>query len=288
MERIGVIGVGHLGSQFVDDLLKDGYDVTVHDIDDERVQDAVDKGTEAANGPDDVVSRTDCTLLGLPGTPEVEAAMEAEDGILAALEDAAKHLIIDVATTLPETSVEYERKCHERGTRFIEAPITGGSPREGMHMMVGGTKDDYEAATDVLDTVCADHVRVGEIGKGTVLKLALQMRYAGHNAIDAEIVAFARDNGVDPELLNDFLELGVMDRYFTGDFSQEIEGLGGLAIWHKDIGYARQVARENDTALPLAGEVHEAYKATVRRADEDEGHASTLITYWQLLNDADR
>jgi len=43
----------------------------------------------------------------------------------------------------------------------------------------------------------------------------------------------------------------VFDGYFTGDFSQGVEGLGGLAIWHKDIGCAREVARENGTALPL-------------------------------------
>jgi len=86
---------------------------------------------------------------------------------------------------------------------------------------------------------------------------------------------------------NEFLELGVWDRYFTGEYEQAIRGLGGLAIWHKDVGYARQVARENDTALPLAAVVHEAYKATVRRVDENEGHAAALIEYWRALNDAE-
>ncbi|WP_459194237.1 hypothetical protein [Halosimplex sp. J119] len=62
-------------------------------------------------------------------------------------------------------------------------------------------------------------------------------------------------------------------------------GLVGLAIWHKDVGYARELAREGNTALPINAAVHEAYKATVRRAGH-EGHAATLLRYWELLNDA--
>ncbi|WP_281244888.1 NAD-binding protein [Halomicrobium zhouii] len=135
--------------------------------------------------------------------------------------------------------------------------------------------------------ICDDHVRIGDVGDATVFKLALQLRYAGQQAVDAEVVEFCRDNGVDPAPLNEFLELGVWDRYFTGEYEQAIQGLGGLEIWHKDVGYARQVARENGTALPLAAVVHEAYKATVRRVEEDEGHAAAVIEYWRTLNDAE-
>ncbi|PSP91519.1 hypothetical protein BRC78_04315 [Halobacteriales archaeon QH_8_68_33] len=62
--------------------------------------------------------------------------------------------------------------------------------------------------------------------EATIFKPGLQMRYAGHHAVDAEVVEFE-----------------VFDGYFTGDFSQGVEGLGGLAIWHKDIGCAREIAR---------------------------------------------
>ncbi|MUW13986.1 NAD-binding protein [Halorubrum sp. CBA1125] len=285
MTTIGLIGVGYIGKLFLDALVDTDHDVTVFDIDPEKVQHAVDEGATAKGSPAEIGRGADAILMAVPGTPEVEDVMEGDDGLLDVLEEG--QLVIDVSTTRPETSVRYEEKCADRGARFIEAPITGGSPREGYHMMIGGTEENYAAASDVLDIVCADHARVGEIGKGTIFKLGLQMRYAGHHAIDAEIVEFARDNGVDPALYNDFLEMGMLDKYFSEDFSQDIEGLGALAIWNKDIGYAREVAHENHTALPINGVVHEAYKATVRRADEDEGHAATLIKYWKLLNDAE-
>lgn len=285
MERIGVVGVGYIGKGFVEALLEADYAVTVYDVDEAKLDWARERGANAADSPAAVAAAVECVIAALPGTPEVETVMGGEDGVLAAAADL--DLVIDASTTLPETSVECEALCETEDVLFLEAPITGGSPREGMHVVAGGTVASYEAAGDVLDAICADHVRIGEAGDATVFKLGLQLRYAGHNAVDAEVVEFLRDAGVDPRPLVDFLEFDVWERYFTGDFSQDIEGMGGLAIWHKDLGYLRRVAAERDTALPLAGVLHEAYKATSRQVDEDEGHAAALVNYWLALNDAE-
>lgn len=283
MDEIGIIGVGVIGKLFVDRLSETDRSVVVYDIDKSQEAYARDKGASAAESPRDLSDQADTIIMALPGTPEVETTMEGSDGILSTLK--TDQLIIDTSTTLPETSIAIESMCADRGATFIEAPITGAAPRDGWHMMIGGTEENYETASPLLDDLCDDHVRIGETGRATVFKLALQMRYAGHNALDAEIVEFVRDNGADPRLLNEFLGMDIWENYFTNDFSQDIEGLGGLAIWHKDIGYARQVAHENNTALPINAAVHEAYKATVRTVGENEGHAATLINYWRKLND---
>lgn len=285
MTAIGLIDVGYIGKLFVDRLMETDHSVTVFDINDDQVEYATERGATAAEDLSELAMRTDIVVMALPGSPEVEATIEGDDGVLAALDGG--ELVIDVTTTHPETSIACEELCEEAGIDFIEALITGGAPREGYHMMVGGTKERYERASNVLDLICDDHVRVGPIPEGTVFKLGLQMRYAGHHAIDAEVVEFVRDNGVDPRLFNEFLGFDIWEQYFDGDFSQGIEGLGGLTIWNKDIKYAREFANENRTALPLNAVVHEAYKVTTRRADEDEGHASALIKYWLALNDAD-
>jgi 3-hydroxyisobutyrate dehydrogenase-like beta-hydroxyacid dehydrogenase len=285
MTAIGIIGVGYIGKLFVDRLTGAGRSLTVFDIDDEQVAYAVDRGATAAGSPAEVARNSDVVVMAVPGTPEVEATMEGEDGLLEGLE--AGDLVVDATTTHPDTSVVCEELCDEVGADFVEATITGGSPREGYHVMAGGSEGAYEHASDVLDVLADDHVRVGPIPDATVFKLGLQMRYAGQHAVDAEVVEFVRDNGVDPRIFTDFLEFDMFEGYFTGDFSQDIEGMGGLAIWHKDIGYARDVAREHGTALPLNAVVHEAYRATMRRAGEDEGDASALLRYWLALNDAE-
>lgn len=283
--KIGIIGIGVIGKLFVDRVEETEHSAVVYDIDPSQMEYGVDRGAHPAEHPADLTNRSDVVVMALPGTPEVELTMEDDEGVLEELSD--DQLVIDVTTTLPETSIKYENRCADRGAEFIEAPITGAAPRDGWHMMIGGTEESYEAARDVLNILCDDYVRIGDVGQAQKFKLGLQMRYAGHHAIDAEIVEFARDNGIDPELFNEFLEMGIWEQYFTEDFSQGIEGLGSLAIWRKDIGYAQQVAHENNTALPLNSAVHDAYKATARRVDDDEGHAATLLKYWKELNNAD-
>lgn len=285
MHRVGLVGVGTIGNVYLDRLLDADYEVTVFDVDDSQVAYAVDRGATSAPTPAAVARDADAVLFALPGTPEVEATMEGDDGVLAGLD--AGDLLVDSSTTHPATSLACAEACEARDVRFVEAPITGAAPREGYQVMVGGTPENYDAATDLLDGIADDHVRIGDVGEATVFKLGLQMRYAGHHAVDAEVVEFLRDSDVDPAPLYQFFGLDVWERYFTREFGQASEGLGSLAIWHKDIGYARDVARENATALPVNAAIHEAYKATVRRVDPDEGHASTLLRYWERLNGAE-
>jgi len=285
MTDTGVIGVGYIGKLFVDRLTEAGHSLTVFDLDDDQVAYAVDQGAASAGSPAEVARNSEVVVMALPGSPEVEATMEGEDGLLAELD--VGDLVVDATTTHPDTSVVCEERCDESGVAFVEATITGGSPREGYHVMAGGREDAYERASEVLDVLADDHVLVGPVPDATVFKLGLQMRYAGRHAVDAEVVEFVRDNGVDPRIFTDFLEFDMFDGYFTGDFSQDIEGMGGLAIWDKDIGYAREYAHQHGTALPLNAVVHEAYKATRHRAGPEEGDASALIQYWLALNDAE-
>jgi 3-hydroxyisobutyrate dehydrogenase-like beta-hydroxyacid dehydrogenase len=281
--HVGVIGVGHIGNLFVDSLLASGHDVTAFDIDERKIAAATDRGASAADSPRDVGERSDAVVLALPGTPEVEAVFE-RDGLLAGLDP--DDLVVDASTTLPATSVACEGLCDERGVDFVEAPITGAAPREGHQMLVGATEAHYERATPLLDALCDAHVRIGPVPDGTRFKLALQVRYAVQAAVDAEVVAFARDSGLNPSILREFLHLDVDERYIDREFEQAIDGMGGRAIWQKDVGYALQVAAEQGSALPLASVVYEAYKATDRHASEKEGHATAILRYWELLNGA--
>jgi len=144
MNDIGIIGVGYIGSLFLDELLDAGYDVTVFDLDAEQVQAATERGASAADSPADLAREVDAVVVALPGSPEVEATMEGEAGLLESL--TAGQVVVDATTTLPETSVACERLCRDRDVQFVEAPITGGSPRPGHHVMVGGTETAHDAA----------------------------------------------------------------------------------------------------------------------------------------------
>lgn len=283
MQSIGLIGVGFIGKLFVDSLRDAGYPVTAYDINPNQIAYAENQGAEAADSPAAVARDSDVILLALPGTPEVEATFEGEHGMGSELE--AGQIVIDSTTTKVETATEYAEYCADRDVYWVSAPLTRAAPVDGIHMMIGSTDAAYEAGEEIIETVSARHIRFDGPVEALRFKYMLQIRYAAHMAVDAEIVEFAKDSGIDARPLNDFLGMDIAENFFEDDYSQDIEGLGGLSIWDKDLGYALDVARQDDIAMPLTSMVHETYKHGNRVAEADEGHAATIARYWRALND---
>ncbi|MCU4975612.1 NAD(P)-binding domain-containing protein [Halobacteria archaeon AArc-m2/3/4] len=287
LETIGLVGIGAIGEQFAESLETAGYETVAYDTKSERIDVAVEHGAARAQSPTAVAEAADVVVLAVPGSAEVEALVETES-FLAAL---AGGLLVDATTTRPETGVVAAERCADVNVTYVAAPLTRGAPREGTLMMVGAAADDYERATPLLDDLCTAHRRIGPVGDGRRFKLALQMRYALRTALDAEVTTFAREAGVDPAILNDFLEMDVSERYLEAgaDYATDNPGLGGLGIWHKDLGYALEVARENDVPTPLTNAGHELYKAGRRAAGPTENAPEAVQYYWErLCADSDR
>ncbi|WP_207588466.1 NAD(P)-binding domain-containing protein [Halomontanus rarus] len=285
METIGLVGIGAIGEQFAESLEAAGYETVAYDTDPKRIDVAVERDAARAESPTAVAEISDAVVLAVPGSAEVEAIVETES-FLAALSGG---LLVDATTTRPETGVAAAERCGDAGVTYVAAPLTRGAPREGTLMMIGAAADDYERATPLLEDLCTAHRRIGPVGDGRRFKLALQLRYALRTAVDAEVTAFAREAGVDPTILNDFLGMDVSERYLEAgaDYATDNPGLGGLGIWHKDLGYALEVARENDIPMPLTSAGHELYKAGRRGAGPKENAPEAVLYYWERLR-ADR
>lgn len=279
MKTIGLIGVGQIGALFAESLTDAGYGTLAYDTDRSRVDVAANRGAEPMESAIAVAERADAVVLALPGSPEVEALL-LEGSFLDAF---GGGLVVDATTTRPETGIRCADRCEGTETTYVAAPLTRGAPRDGTLLCVGATERGYELATPLLDVLGDDHRRIGPVGAGRRFKLALQLRYALRTAVDAEVVAFARETGVDPALLNEFLGMDVSERYLEDEYATEEYGMGGLGIWHKDLGYALEVARERDVPLPLSSAGHELYKAGRRAAEPDENCPEAVMRYWQRL-----
>ena len=275
MQRIGLIGIGNIGSYFLKLLREKSCEVVALDSDEGKMAAAVAGGAAAAATPAEVAERSDLILLCLPGSHAVEVVMEGERGLLSALR--AGQLVVDTGTTHPATDIHYAKLCAERGAGLLDAPITGRD--EGFIMMVGGSAQDFEHARDVLSVLSYKLKHIGAVGKGQVLKLANQMVLAGQWAVWAEAVAWAERAGVEPRLLKDYLEFPMSERLFGEDFS----GGGTLALHYKDLGYVLELAHECGANIPLTSIVHEAFKAAKAGGDADWSQPG-VVTYWRRLN----
>ncbi len=275
MDRIGLIGIGNIGRFYAQRLIEEGYPLTALDLDLERVRYAVELGAQAASCPAELAERSDVVILSLPGSRAVEAVMEGARGVLSRLR--AGQLIIDTGTTRPETDVRYERLCAAKGAGFVDAPLTWRGP--GQIIMVGGTVENYSRAEPLLKKLSYKLRHVGPIGEGQVLKLINQAIQAGQLAVYAEAVELAKQQGVDPRLLKEYLEYNVPEVLYGDDF----EGGGHLALHYKDLGYLLEVAHDSGASIPITSLVHEVFKASKLYGDPNWLQAG-IASYWRRLN----
>jgi 3-hydroxyisobutyrate dehydrogenase-like beta-hydroxyacid dehydrogenase len=275
MQRIGLIGVGNVGSGFAKKLREAGYPLTVHDRDPGRMEAAVALGAKAAETPGQVADESDIILLSLPGSHVVEAVMAEPEGVADHLR--AGQVVVDTGTSRPQTAVHYEKVCRGKRAGFIDAPITGRS--QGWIMMVGGAAEHFERARQVLECLSYKLKHVGPIGHGQVLKLMNQLVLAGQQATYAETIAFMEKAGMDPRLLSEYLEFSVPEAMYGHDFGTS----GTLALHYKDLGYILELAHDVEASIPLASMIHEFFKGA-KVAGEPGWWQAGVVEYWRKLN----
>ena len=285
MERVhvvGVIGVGTMGHNFVQWLLEGGFDVYAYDIDEDRLEAAKAMGASASDNATHLAAQSDCVVLSLPGSEYVEQAMGGPNGVIEGIGDG--DIVLDTGTTRIETDVHYQRECAERGADLLDAPVTWGGPGDRTTMFVGGDEQSYRRAKPVIETLSSQHHHFGEVGSGQVVKGGHRLRQNNHAMVDAETVEFWRNNGVDPEAVDELLELGLHPRMFEeeypstsgwdtvpeGEQSEETEESGprlsagvarprmDVSHWAKDQAYAIEIGHSSNTALPVSSAVYHA------------------------------
>ena len=83
--KIGFIGTGNIGNPMANQLLKAGFDLTVHDMNREAAANLVADGAKWADDPRTVATGADVVITSLPGPPQVEEVATGQDGILEGL-----------------------------------------------------------------------------------------------------------------------------------------------------------------------------------------------------------
>ncbi|MCJ7750327.1 MAG: NAD(P)-dependent oxidoreductase [Armatimonadetes bacterium] len=275
MDRVGLIGLGNVGSGFAKRLREAGYPLTVLDKDERRMEPAIGLGAQGASTPAEVAAASDIVILSLPGSPAVEAVMDGPEGVLGHL--GKGQLVVDTGTSRPETDVRYGGLCAEKGAGFIDAPITGRS--EGWIMMVGGTEENFERGREVLGCLAYKLKHIGPAGTGQALKLTNQLMQAGQWSVWAEAIEFSRSAGLEPRLLSEYLEFGVPEVMYGDDFSAG----GQLGLHYKDLGYILDLAHDTEANIPVTALVHEIFKGA-KIAGKPDWFQAGVIAYWRKLN----
>ena len=273
--KIGLIGLGNIGSLYSRKLLAAGYPLTVLDIDSARMQASLDGGAAGAKSPAGVASASDVIILCLPSSEIVDDVMSGANGIMTALREG--QLVIDTSTSRPGIATKYEKLCAEKNAGFIDSPITGRGP--GHILMVGGTEENFAKGAEILECLSYKYKHIGPAGAGQHLKMINQAILANRLAVYCEAVELTKQCGMDPLLLRDYLEFDIPDALYTGDY----RGGGHLALHYKDLGYLNEIAHDVCANIPISSLVHEIFK-TSKLYGEPNWAQPGIQTYFKRLN----
>ena len=107
---VGFIGLGNMGNPMASNILKNGYRMTVFDINPRAMDNLVLAGAEGARSARQVVEHSEVTITSLPGSPEVEAAYLGAEGLIAGAGSGT--VLVDLSSVLPSTPRKLEERCH--------------------------------------------------------------------------------------------------------------------------------------------------------------------------------
>ncbi|MEX1004581.1 MAG: NAD(P)-dependent oxidoreductase [Acidimicrobiia bacterium] len=198
MSTVGFVGIGIMGSGMSRNLVAAGFDVVVWNRTQTKAQEV--DGATVAETPRALAEQCDDVLICVSDSPDVEAVVRGEDGILAGMQQGA--LIVDHSTISPTVTRELAAEVSEAGGAWVDAPVSGGSEGAAngtLSIMVGGAETDVSRAMPYFEAMGKTITHVGDVGSGQLVKIVNQMLVVVNQLAVSEALLFSEAAGLDLE-----------------------------------------------------------------------------------------
>jgi 3-hydroxyisobutyrate dehydrogenase-like beta-hydroxyacid dehydrogenase len=196
--RVGVVGLGAMGSRIARRLLDAGHELTVWNRTRARAEAF---GAPVADSPADAASGADVVITMVADPPALAAVTEGPDGVAARAGDAT---VIDMSTVGPAA---VERLASVLRTDLLDAPVLGSitEAEEGsLSIFVGGEQAVFERRRELLEAL-GTPLYIGPQGSGAAAKLVANSTLIGLIAILGEAIALGDALGLSREATFDVL-----------------------------------------------------------------------------------
>jgi len=263
--KYGFIGLGHLGANLAGSLLREGFDVTVTDINRENAQKLLDAGAHWADDAQALAEQVDAVITCLPSPAVSMKVLAGPRGILAGLKKGSTW--IEMSTNDSEDIVKMAALAADYGIDTLECPVTGGvhlAASGQITVIVGGEAAVFERHRAALQAMGGKIFNVGPIGKAAVIKVITNMLAFIHLVAAGEALMLAKKGGLD--LAQAF---HVIQASSGNSFVFETEGqviLNGsyninftMDLACKDLGFALGFGKEFGVPLDLAGQTAQTF-----------------------------
>ncbi|MGI4799601.1 MAG: NAD(P)-dependent oxidoreductase [Janthinobacterium lividum] len=279
VQRVAFIGVGNMGWPMAANLVGAGFDVAVTDVMlDRAAKFAAEIGGRAASDVADAVRDADAVVTILPTSKHVAEVVAA---MLPGLSPGA--LVVDMTSGVPSVTRDLASQVAAAGAEMIDCPVSGGVSRAKtgeLAILSGGSPEQIERATPLLQAMGTSIHRCGEVGAGQAMKALNNLVSAGGFLIGIEALLIGQRFGLDPALMVDVLNASTgmtnssQKKFKQFVLSRRFDSGFGLDLMAKDLSIALEVGRDTATATPFAALCREMWASAAALLGPGQDHTA--------------
>ncbi len=252
--KVGFIGLGNVGAKLSGSLLRNGVDLTIHDLDEARVSDFVARGAIRGNSPAELMENCDIVITCLP-SPTISAAVV--DQMLPHVHEGK--IWLEMSTTDEAEVKRLGNMVIERGGAAVDCPVSGGCHRAdtgNISIFAGCDRATFEAVLPFLTIMGRRILHTGDLGSASVLKVITNFLATANLVSCAEALTVAKGAGMDLGVAYEAIAISSGTSFVHETESQVI--LNGsrdisftMDLVAKDIGLFQKVADSANVPLEM-------------------------------------
>lgn len=289
--RCGFIGLGHIGNYLAGSLVRNGFEVTVYDLNKDAANPLIALGAKWANSIRDLAAESDTVFTCLPSPSAIEAVVNGSEGVISSLSRrTSPGTWVDMSTNDQSETLRLGVIAKSNGVDMLEAPVTGGVHKAAhgeITILVGGEEAVYKSHVDVLAAMGSPVLYIGQLGSAALIKVITNMLAFVNLVAVGEALMLAKRGGLDLATAFEAIKHSSGNSFVHETESQVI--LNGsyninftMDLALKDLGFAMEYGRAFGVPLDLATMTYQAFL----RAHAQYGGQAWSSQVVKLLEDA--
>ncbi len=269
--KVGFIGLGNAGGKLAGSLLRNGFDLTVRDLNKKFVNEFVERGANSGRSPKEMAEHCDVMITCLPSPKVCSEVMESKDGVLAGLSKGK--IWLEMSTTDEAEIRRIGALVDAVGALPIDCPISGGCHRAdtgNISIFAGCKREAFELALPILTTMGRRVLHTGDLGTASKLKVMTNYLATVNLTSIAEALTTMKALGMDMNVTYEAIKASSGNSFVHETESQVI--LNGsrdisftMDLVSKDVGIFNELAKRKGLDLEIAPLIVDIFKDGEKR-----------------------
>jgi len=290
--KIGFVGLGNVGGKLVSSLIRNKFDLTVRDLDENLMRSFKDQGANVVNSPKELAEEVDLIITCLPSPKICSEVMEGENGILNGISE--NKIWLEMSTTDEAEVKRIGQKVIAKKAIPLDGPVSGGCHRAAtgnIAIFVGGDRKSFEKILPALTVMGRKVLHTGGLGSASVLKVITNYLASVHLIALGEAWTVAKKSNLDLAKAYKGIAISSGNSFVHETESQVI--LNGsyninftMDLVLKDTGLFDELAKKLNAPLEISPKIVEIFKDGQKKYGS-RAWSSMIVKRMEDLNNID-